>query len=445
MAIEYPYSDKAEKAVLGAMMVDEDAQRVGLSSLIEEDFYVPSNRLVFDCMKRLNGKNLPIDITTLTDDLVSMDKLEVVGGVAGLTALARGVVVPNLDSYIIILKEKKNLRDILDLINQITDDISNKTITNSDEYLDEVEKKVMAIARNRQAENFITTKDLIAMINERYKAGRNKLIGVTSGYSDLDRYSEGFQNGDVIILAARTSVGKSQFAVNLALNAASITGRPVGFFSIEMPAIQIMTRMLATTSMLDSGKLKTFNMSDEDFIKFEEGARKIANLDIYFDDTSKRMLDIQTNARKLKSQHPDLAVIFIDYLQMIVPTKQSKADGRTQIVGELSREVKNLARELDVPIVCLAQLSRSAAEKGEKKSKDDRNKKPSLIDLRESGSIEQDADMVMLLHRESYYDTTNTETLVQADLIIAKNRNGRTGEVHFTFDLATGAFNLGIN
>ncbi len=439
MAIEYPYSDQAEKSTLGAMIVDEDAQKVGLSSLIEEDFYLAANRLVFDSMKRIEAKQKPIDITTVTDDLEALGKLDSVGGVEGLTAMVKGVVTSNIDYYIEILKEKTNFRNLLDLINEVVDDVSHKSIDNSEEYLAEVEKRVVEIARNRKVDDFLSTADVIKLVKEKYYSGTKRSInGVTSGYKKLDEITDGFKPGDYIVLAARTSVGKTQFAINMAMNAARETKKPIGFFSVEMPAEQIVNRMISTATRIPNDKLKKFDLTQEDLIKFEEGINRISDYEIYFDETSNRLIDIQAKARKLKSQFPDLAIIFIDYLQLISNSKGegSRDKSRAVEVGELSHGVKKLAMELQVPIVCLAQVGRSAAERGSKEP-------PKLNELRESGDIENDADMVIFIHRPDYYqaDKSTVPDIVEAQIIVAKNRNGRQGKAKLTLTLSTGEFN----
>lgn len=436
MAIEYPYSEQAEKATLGAMLVDEDSQRAGLSSLEPGDFFVPSNRLIFEGMQRISEKQLAIDITTVTDDLNTLGQLDSVGGVVGLTSLVEGVVSANIDYYIDVLKEKKNLRDLLDLINQLTDDIAKKKIADSDLYLDDFEKKVIKIARNRRSGEFLTSANVISEIKEKYYQGaasKNHVIGCPSGYADLDRILNGFQKGDMIILAARTSVGKTQLAINFALNAARLTKKPVGFFSIEMPAEQIVNRMISTCSRIPNEKLRDFKLNQEDLIKFDEGVNKIADLDIYFDESSTRLIDIQTKARKLKNEHPDLALIVIDYLQLI--EKEGKSENRTLEVSAISRGIKLLAKELDVPIICLAQLSRRLEQRPDKH--------PLLSDLRESGSIEQDADVVLFIYRDDLYkgaDEPRRPETVKTELYIAKHRNGALGMVNLTFVTTTGEF-----
>lgn len=436
MAIEYPYSEQAERATLGSMLVDEDAQRIGLSSLLEKDFYVPANRLVFECMKRIASKNMPIDITTVTDDLTAIAKIEEVGGVTNLTSMIKGVVTANIDYYIETLKEKTNFRDLLDLVNKVIADVSQKNIEDGEGYLDDLEKQVIEIARNRKVGDFITTNQILSVIKQKYsnRIDNGSLLGVPSGYKALDNILNGFQKGDLIILAARTSMGKTQLAINFAMNAARLTQKPIGFFSVEMPAEQIVNRMISTTSRLSSDKIKKYDFNQDDLVKFEDGMKKIAGYDIYFDETSSRLLDIQTKARKLKAQCPDLAFIVVDYLQMISSTSKSKNGSREQEVSELSRGIKNLARELNVPILCLAQLSRALEKRGA-------DKRPMLSDLRESGAIEQDADVVLFIYRDDYYDHEKKLDTVPAEIIIAKNRNGKTDKINLTFTLSTGEFN----
>lgn len=435
--MEYPYSELSERSVLGSMLVDEDAQRIGLSSLRPEYFYLPATRLVFEAMTRLSARDSAIDITTVTAALEDVGKLDEVGGVVGLTSLVEDVVSSNVEYYIDVLNEKKNLRDLLDLINAVVDDVRQNKIDDSDAYLDSVEKEVIRIARNRRSGEFLTSRDVVDVIKNKYFAvtasAAKNVTGVPSGFPDLDRLLNGFQKGDMIVLAARTSVGKTQLAINFALNAAKATRKPIGFFSIEMSAEQIVNRMLATCSRIPSDRLQNFKLTAEDLIKFDSGGKTIADYDIYFDETSNKLLDIQTKARKLKNEQPDLALIIVDYLQLI--EQNEKTENRTQEVGSISRGIKALARELDVPIICLAQLSRRLEQRVDKH--------PILSDLRESGNIEQDADVVLFMYREDYHKRKEGEAppeVVKVELNVAKHRNGPQGALFLTFVLKTGEF-----
>lgn len=439
MAIEYPYSEQAERATLGTMMVDEDSLKIALSSLVEDDFYVPNNRLIFRCMNHLSQRQLPVDITTITDDLVSMNKLEEIGGVSALVDLCEGVVTTNSEYYIGILKEKKNLRDLLDLINRVVKDFSDSNIGDSSEYLDDLEKKVVEIARNRKIGDFETSESVLSKIYEKFRSSINKKVttGVPSGFGDLDKITNGFQKGDMVVLAARTSMGKTALALNFALNAARDTKQPIAIFSLEMPAEQLVKRMISTSSYLESDKLRDFKLNNEDLIKFQDGIKKIGSYEIYIDDTpAARLIDIQSKARKLKSQRDNLAMIVVDYLGMITLQGKSKPENRVQEVSELSRGIKAMARELNVPVICLAQLSRNVEKRGG-------DKRPMLSDLRESGAIEQDADVVLFIYRDDYYDHSEDakkKESVPAELIIAKHRNGATGMVKLVFTKKYGEF-----
>jgi replicative DNA helicase len=444
MALSYPYSEQSEKAALGAMLMSEESVILAMSSLDIEDFYVPSNRITFKAIKKVYERKVAVDVTTVTDELVAMNELDNVGGVAQLVALTEGVLTTNIQYYVDIIREKTNLRSFVDLINKVSEDFQDSGIENSSEYLDNVERQITAISRNRKVGEFQTSEEVVKRINERFyrDSVRTKRIGgVESGYKDLDKITDGFQKGDMVILAARPSMGKTALALNLVVNAARIERKPVAVFSLEMPAEAIVQRMISASANVNSDSIRTMNFSTDEIVRFEDGLKKVANYEIYIDDTpGARLMDIQTKARKLKSQRPELAMVVIDYLNLITLGRVSKNDNRQQEVSEISRGIKALARELELPVICLAQLSRGVEKRQQ-------NRRPILSDLRESGAIEQDADIVMFIHREDYYEVTdesyNKDTSA-AELILSKHRNGPTGIVSLMFLKQFSLFNSAL-
>jgi replicative DNA helicase len=444
MALSYPYSEQSEKAALGAMLMSEESVILAMSSLDVEDFYVPNNRLIFQAVKKVYDRQVAIDVTTVTDELVAMNELDNVGGVAQLVALTEGVLTTNIQYYIDIIREKTNLRAFVDLINKVSLDFQDSGIEDSSEYLDNVERQITAISRNRKVGEFQTSEEVVKRINERFyrDSVRTKRIGgVESGYRDLDKITDGFQKGDMVILAARPSMGKTALALNLVINAARIEQKPIAVFSLEMPAEAIVQRMISASANVNSDSIKTMNFTTDEIVRFEDGLKKVANYEIYIDDTpGARLMDIQTKARKLKSQRPDLAMVVIDYLNLITLGRVSKNDNRQQEVSEISRGIKALARELELPVICLAQLSRGVEKRQQ-------NRRPILSDLRESGAIEQDADIVMFIHREDYYEVSDesyNKDTSSAELILSKHRNGPTGIVNLMFLKQFSLFNSAL-
>lgn len=431
--MDYPFSDQAEKAVLGTMMVDEEAVLVGCASLDTEDFYVESNCLVYKAIRSLYDRKLPIDITTVTDELLNVNNLEAVGGVSFLGSLVEGVLKPNMEYYISILKDKTNLRNLIKLFETQLDIIEKEGISDVATYMNDIENSVLAITRNRRVGDFKSSKDIVKVLQEKFFRGsknKNKAKGVLSGFFELDEKTNGWQPGDLIILAARPSMGKSTLALNFAVNAARFSRVPVAFFSLEMTAEQLVERVISFTAHVQLTKIRKLEFDADDLVKFEDGVKKVSNLPIYIDDTpGAKLSDIQAKTRKLKSLRSDLGLIVIDYLGLITTSGKYKND-RQQEVAEISRTLKALAREVNVPIIVLSQLSRSAEQrKGE-------DKRPQLSDLRDSGAIEQDADQVLFIYREDYYSNdkeVRENPQVKAEILLSKNRNGATGIIDVMF------------
>ena len=431
MALSIPQSEQAERAALGAMLMDSTAVIVGVTTLYDHDFYNPNNRKIFQAIKHINERNGEVDVTTVTNELQDMKCLDEVGGVPALVDMTESVVINNIQHYIDILKDKTNLRLFADYLEKLYSEFDKKSLGDINEYLNEVEKETVKITRNRRVGQFQDINDVVGIISQKLaQSDKHALSGADTGYDSLNRIIQGWQPGDLVILAARPGVGKSALALNFAYQAAKKNGRTVGFFSLEMPAEHMVQRMIAACGMIENERLKSLNFDQRDFLKFEKAAADLANLSIYIDDTpGLKLLDIQDKSRKLQSLHEDLCLIIVDYLNLL--SIGGKTESRQQEVAEISRGLKALARELKVPVLALAQLSRDVEKRGAKA-----DKKPGLSDLRESGAIEQDADIVMFIYREDYYkhgENGEEEDNLPASLLIEKHRQGARGEVEFIF------------
>lgn len=441
---EFPYSEQAERAVLGSMLVNQDTVIPAMAALYEEDFYVDKNRKIFMAAKNVYDRNVAVDFTTVVSELDSTGILEDIGGVLFITEMCEGVVSSNIDDYINVLKDKTNLRKLLTLLLKTTENFNEESSGDVGEYLNQVEKEITAITRNRRVGDFRTTADVIDVVKEKYYksiSGNVRYSGVPSGFAHLDNITNGWQKGDMIVLAARPSVGKSALSLAFALAAAK-NNHAVAFFSLEMPAEQLVERMLSTVGHVPMEMIRKMNFNNgrakNEMLKFEEATRKLSKYSIYVDDTpGARLIDIQAKARKLKQEREDLGLIVIDYIGIVTLGNQKITD-RQQIVSEISRGIKSLARELEVPVIALSQLSRDIEKrKGE-------NRGPMLSDLRESGAIEQDADVVIFIEREDKKGGDHSKDelpVVLTNLSILKHRNGALGNVPVMFCKEFAEFN----
>lgn len=444
-----PYSLEAERAVLGSMLVSKEALLNCVVRLSEEDFYVPDHKLVFDTIKNVYNKGVNVDVVTVIEQFTLNNTFDQLNDKELVYDLAETVVSPsNIEEYIRIVQDKTTLRKLVQLANEISVKWEKEEINDIGEYVSKVESDTLSITRSRNVGEFKTSKEVIDVLKEKLftdSKNGNGMIGVTSGFTDLDNITKGFQKGDLIILAARPSVGKTALALNFLMNAAIKGNVTTAMFSVEMPAEQLMQRMLSATSGVNSDKIRTLNLNDKDWTKLDVATNKLSKAKIYVDDTSSIKLgDLMVKARKLKSLHDDLGLIIVDYLQIVEASPQAKKEGNQQVVTEISRGLKQLARELNVPVIALSQLSRD----NEKRD----NKRPMLSDLRGSGAIEQDADIVMFIYREDYFgsqikkkddkekkEETNNSSGI-AEVSIAKNRNGRTGDIKLVFLKEYGLF-----
>ncbi len=419
-----PQSIEAELSVLGAMMLKSSAATQALELLRAEDFYRQAHRAVFDAMEGLVRAGEPVDIVTMTEALKKAGLLEQVGGISFLANLTNAVPsTANLEHYAKIVKEKAILRSLIDVSTEIAGaayEESNEIA----EQLNEAERKILAIAGGQTTASFIPAKkvvfDAVDRVSELAKA-KGGITGLSTGLSTLDNVTRGLQNADLIIIAARPAMGKTAFVLNLATHVA-LQGGTVAFFSLEMPREQLMHRIFCAEGQIEATHLARGELDDAEWERLVKVADRMMKTNLYFDDTSSTtVLDIRSRARRLKAEH-GLDLIAIDYLQLI--QAPGRVENRTLAVAEMTRSLKILARELNVPIVVLSQLSRATEGRSDKR--------PMLSDLRESGSIEQDADIVMFLYREDYYNQ-DTENANITELSIAKHRNGATDTVKLYF------------
>ncbi len=430
-----PQNIDAEQAVLGAMLIKKEAIAEVSQLLRPEDFYRDAHKIIYEAMLTLFNRNEPADIVTVTNYLNNESQLDKVGGIAFVTALAN--VVPTAANVIYhanIVREKADLRH---LINTATD-IAGMAYEAADDVadvIDKSEKMIMEVANRQNVSAFTPMKDIVIetfdKINLLYES-KGGLTGIPSGFRDLDALTSGLQASDLILVAARPSMGKTAFTLNIAANVALKSKKTVAFFSLEMSKQQLVQRMLCSEGGIDSQKLKNGDLSNEDWDKLVRTADRVSSAPLYIDDTAGiTVMELRSKARRLKAEH-GLDLIIIDYLQLMQGRGRGGSDNRQQEISEISRSLKAVARELNVPVIALSQLSRSVESR--------QIKRPMLSDLRESGSLEQDADIVMFLYREDYYDPETTNKNI-TEVIVAKHRNGPVDTIRMFFTKQFTRFN----
>lgn len=432
-----PNDLEAEMSLLGAMLISKEKSVDILTKAVAQDFYDPRHEIIFNAMEELNNNMTPIDITTLSSYLSDHGQLDKVGGVEYLLQLSDSVpTVGHSEYYLKILHNKSILRRIISETTNIAEQAYND-IDNIDAFIDETEKTILSITQDRAAGEFEDIRKVVGNITKKLSEllkNKGSISGVSSGFRDLDKITSGFQKGDLIILAARPAMGKTAFALNIAANAAEVSkdpdanNDPVAVFSLEMPAEQLVQRIICSKGSVEGSLIRTGEALKVASDNYYGGADKASRLNLYIDDTAGiKINEIVAKSRKLKQEH-GLKLIVIDYLQLIT-TNAKNRENRQQEVSEISRQLKGLARELEVPVIALSQLSRSVEQRP--------NKRPMMSDLRESGSIEQDADIVSFIYREDYYADVEEQAKAEtktAEVIIAKHRNGATGEVELVFE-----------
>ncbi|WDL99456.1 replicative DNA helicase [Alicyclobacillus sp. ALC3] len=422
-----PQHIEAEQAVLGAMLISADAVAEAAESLEPDDFYRTTHQLIFSAMRNLFEQSQPVDVVTTANALQAQESaLDRVGGIEYLASLAASIPSSlHVEQYVEIVLEKALLRRVIQTATSIaTAGYSGEQPAS--EVLAEAERRILELSQNRRVRDFTHISDVLGLTFERIEqlfenAGR--LTGVATGYADLDRMTSGFQKSDLIIVAARPSVGKTAFALNIAQNVGVRESLPVAIFSLEMSKDQLVQRMLCAETYIDGHKLRTGALDADDWPKLSMGVSTLGNAPIYIDDTPGiTVSEMRSKLRRLKAQ-VGLGLIVIDYLQLI-SGRRGSGENRQQEISEISRMLKQMARELEVPVIALAQLSRSVEQR--------QDKRPMLSDIRESGSIEQDADIVAFLYRDDYYDPESEKKNV-VEVLIAKQRNGPTGTVELAF------------
>ncbi len=439
MAIRTMPNDlEAEKSVLGSCLLSKYALQKACESLTAEKFYDEKNSIIFKNLEILQEKKIPLDIVTLTSNLKDNNELNEAGGVEYLTEIVEFVpVASNVDYYIKIVEEKAILRNLI----ITSEEIASTGYTSSDnvnETLDEAERKILDIVKHRKSSEFKSIQDVMTSTTtnlEKLAETKGEVTGIATGFRDLDKLTTGLHENQFIILAARPAMGKTAFALNLATNVAIDTGKTVALFNLEMGAEQLANRILSSLGQVDGYKLQSGRLLNDDWRRISSAIDRLDGTNIFIDDTPGITIgEIRAKCRRLSSTEKGLDLVIIDYLQLISGGKNYGAN-RQQEVSDISRSLKTLAMELQIPVIALAQLSRAVEGR--------EDKRPLMSDLRESGSIEQDADLVAFLYRDDYYnkeartDDNNSIT----ELIIAKHRNGPTANIKFQFSKNTSTFN----
>jgi len=473
---ELPYNEQAEQAVLGSALLSRECLYTVFSRLNEEDFFLGRHQLLYRAIKNLFDKQTPVDILTVTEELMNMKELDTVGGVEYLQQCADAMVaLSTIDYYVDIVNDQAVLRRLIQSCRDIDAQFLSEEITDINEFISNSEATLKEATEKRRVASFKRAKEVaeeVKMVIETpQEVKTDGVVGLTTGFDKLNNITQGFHPGDMIIVAARPSVGKTALALNFAYRAANRTNKPIAIFSLEMPAEALIKRLIGVESSVSLTKITTGNLVGVDRAKVSNAIYKIGNLPLYIDDSPNgKLMDIIAKSRKLQAEQPDLGMIIIDYLGLVTTGSTSKgADSRQEEVRKTSLALKALARELQVPIIVVSQLSRDVEKRGE-------NKRPILSDLRDSGSIEQDADVVMLLYREDYYknskapnnnaagnkklnNLTGSERFEMVkdqrekltgepmggdvsyvEVNVAKNRNGQTGNAYLFFYKSFGRF-----
>ena len=421
-----PQSIEAEQSVLGSMLVDKEVIPIVMEILKPEDFYRPDHREIYEVVIELFDRSQPIDLITVSERLKLHGKLELIGGLEYLSNIATAVpTTANVRNYSKIVEEKSLLRKLI----RASSDIVDLGFDASEEVsyiIDRAEQGIFDILQKRSSQGFIPIKDvLVDTFNKLEELYNNKgtITGISTGFVDLDFKTAGLHNTDLILIAARPAMGKTALALNLAQNVAVHSKVPVAVFSLEMSKEQLVNRMLSSEAMVDGSRMKTGQLEDNDWQKVAKALGPLSEAPIFIDDTpGVTITEIRAKCRRLKLEH-NLGLVIIDYLQLMQGSK-SKSENRQQEISEISRSLKMLAKEINVPVITLSQLSRAPETRTDHR--------PILSDLRESGAIEQDADIVMFLYRDDYYNPETDKKNI-AELIIAKHRNGSTGTVELVW------------
>lgn len=416
-----PNSVEAEQSVLGSMLLDREAMIIVLEILEGLDFYREAHKEIFEAMYDLFNRNEPVDLVTLTEELKKREVLDAIGGIPYLTSLASGVpIASNVQYYAEIVERKSILRKLIKASQEIIH-LGYSSGVEVSEVIEQAQKNIYDISQGRSGRGFVLIRDVLSdtfdKIEQLYE-NKTQITGMTTGFIDLDKKLDGFHKTDLILVASRPSMGKSALALNLAQNAAVKAGASVAVFSLEMSREQLMLRMVAAESMVELGKIRIGNLDEEEWAKIANAMVPLSQSKIFFDDTPGiSVTEIRSRCRRLKMER-GLDLVLIDYLQLMEGDR--KSENRQQEIASISRNLKVMAKELDCPVIALSQLSRAPELRA--------NHRPILSDLRESGAMEQDADLVMFLYRDEYYHLDSDKKNI-AEVIVAKHRHGETGTV----------------
>lgn len=424
-----PHSIEAEQSVLGGLMLDNNAWDTVAEIVVEENFYRHDHRLIFRTMTKLVNNTRPLDVVTLSEELDRIGELDNAGGLDYLVDLARNTPsASNIRAYAEIVRDRALLRQMITAANEIAENAFHPNGRASEEILNEAEQKIFQIAEERPnqggpEEINPLLKKAVDKIDYLFN-NDSDMTGVTTGFDDLDKKTTGLQPSDLIIVAARPSMGKTTFAMNLVENALMASNRPVLVFSLEMPADQLVTRMLSSLGRIDQTRIRTGKLEDDDWPRLTTAVNMMRDKPLFIDDTAGiSPNEMRARARRIVREHGDLSLIMVDYLQLM-QIKTGNSEGRTAEISEISRSLKALAKELECPVVALSQLNRSLEQRP--------NKRPVNSDLRESGAIEQDADVIMFIYRDEVYNEDTPDKGV-AEIIIGKQRNGPIGTSRLAF------------
>ncbi|MBT2335089.1 replicative DNA helicase [Variovorax paradoxus] len=426
-----PHSIEAESSVLGGLLLDNGAwDRMG-DLLVDGDFYRHEHKLIYAAIGGLINASKPADVITVYEQLQGVGKAEEIGGLVYLNSLAQYVPsASNIRRYAEIVRERSILRKLVSASDEIATNAFNTQGKSVDKILDEAEQKIFNIGEEgtRMKQGFQSMDALVVELLDRVTEmaeNPNDITGVRTGFYEFDKMTSGLQPGDMIVLAARPSMGKTSLAINIAEHVALNEGLPVAVFSMEMGASQLAVRIVGSIGRIDQGHLRTGKLSDEEWPRLTEAIEKLRNVSLHIDETpGLTTSELRANARRLARQYGRLGLIVVDYLQLMSVSSSMNDENRATAVGEISRGLKMLAKELKCPVIALSQLSRGVESRTDKR--------PMMSDLRESGAIEQDADIIMFIYRDDYYDKNSKEPGV-AEVIISKHRNGPTGTVKLTF------------
>ena len=433
-----PHSVEAEQSVLGGLLLDNAAWDRITDVVADDDFYRFDHRIIWQHISRLIGLARPADVVTVYESLVSTGKAEDVGGLAYLNALAQNTPsAANIRRYAEIVRERSMLRKLVSVADEISATAFNPQGKEARQLLDEAESRVFQIAQegSRGAKGFQEIQPLLTQVVERidelyHREGDSDVTGVPTGFTDLDRMTSGLQPGDLVIVAGRPSMGKTSFSMNIGEHVAIAQGLPVAVFSMEMGAVQLAMRMVGSVGMLDQHRIRTGKLTADDWPRLTHAVQQVQEAQIYIDETpALNSMEVRARSRRLARQCGQLGLIIIDYMQLM--SAHSSGENRATEISEISRSLKSLAKELNCPVIALSQLNRSLEQRP--------NKRPIMSDLRESGAIEQDADLILFIYRDEVYNPDSPDKGT-AEIIIGKQRNGPIGSLRLTFQGASTRF-----